>query len=272
MTREEEGAVNADLYTRKAAGYETSLLTGIQREFNRQRDEVLANVATVQRTFTGQRTKDYIDSLLNWEQADVAMKAAVEPALLAVIIETGMDAMQQIGMQPSTYDPYSEAITAWYQQRTTKVAEDVTDETEKQLHATLTEGVNAGESSYQLQPRIEAVMGLASTLRADLIAQTEIARAQSYADIAAWDQSGIVTAKEWYTAQDERVCKFCGPMHGRVIGLEENFYSKGDVPTEAGTNRKGEEMPYVCNHVYDDVVGAPLHPRCRCTLLPVRVR
>lgn len=56
MTREEEGAVKADLFTRKATGYETSLLTGIQRQFNRQRDEVLANVATVQRAFTGQRT------------------------------------------------------------------------------------------------------------------------------------------------------------------------------------------------------------------------
>lgn len=37
------------------------------------------------------RTKDYVDSILNWGQADAAMKRAVEPALLAVIIETGLD-------------------------------------------------------------------------------------------------------------------------------------------------------------------------------------
>ncbi len=48
------------------------------------------------------------------DQADAALKRAVEPALLAVIIETGLDAMQAIGMQPSEYDPYSEAITAWF--------------------------------------------------------------------------------------------------------------------------------------------------------------
>ncbi|NQX03686.1 hypothetical protein HQQ82_02615 [Rathayibacter sp. VKM Ac-2856] len=199
MTQDELGESKAQLYTRKAVGYESTLLTAIRGEFNRQGDEVLASVASVQRSIGG-RTKDCVDSLLNWEQADAAVKRAVEPALLAVIIETGLDAMQQIGMQPSGYDPYSEATTTWYQQRTTRVAVDVNDETEKQLRATLTEGVNAGESSHQLQARIEAVMGLAATLRADLIAQTEIARAQSYADVQAWCQSGVVSGKEWYTA------------------------------------------------------------------------
>lgn len=180
--------------------------------------------------------------------------------------------MQAIGMQPSEYDPYSEAITAWFNARTTKVASDVNDETEKQLRATLTEGVNAGESLHQLRARIELVMGLAATLRADLIAVTEVARAQSVADVNAWSQSGVVEGKEWFTAEDEKVCKFCGPMNGRVIGLEETFYSKGDVQVESGKNRKGETTNYTYKHDYDDVPGAPLHPRCRCTLLPVRIR
>lgn len=217
------------------------------------------------------RTKDYVDSILNWDQADATMKRAVEPALLAVIIETGLDAMQAIGMQPSEYDPYSEAITAWFNVRTTKVAANVNDETEKQLRATLTEGVNAGEGLHQLRARIEMVVGLAATLRAELIAVTEVARAQSVADVNAWSQSGVVEGKEWFTAEHEKVCKFCGPMNGRVIGLEETFYSKGDVQTETATSRKGEERTVVYKRD-DDVLGAPLRPRCRCTLLPVRVR
>jgi hypothetical protein len=147
---------------------------------------------------------------------------------------------------------------------------DVNDETEKQLRASLTAGINAGESTYQIRARVEQILGVASTMRADLITVTEVARAQSYADISAWDQSGNVTGKEWFTARDERVCNFCGPMDGRTIGLEENFYDKGDIQTESGKNRKGVETNFVYHHDYDNVPGAPLHPRCRCTLLPVR--
>lgn len=218
------------------------------------------------------KTKDYVTELLNWEEADDAMKAAIAPALFQVIIETGRDAMQAIGMEPSLYDPFTPAIREYQDLRTSKIAKDVNDETEKQLRASLTEGINAGESTHQIRARIELVMGIASTMRADLIAMTEVARAQSYADIAAWDQSGLVTAKEWYTARDERVCKFCGPMHGRVIDLEENFFNKGDIQVESGKNRKGEKTNFTYHHDYDSVSGAPLHPRCRCTLLPIRSR
>lgn len=200
------------------------------------------------------------------------MKATVDPALLQVIIETGKDAMQAIGLQPSQYDPFEAGIREYMAARTTKIAVDVNDETEKQLRASLTEGINAGESGYELRARVEAVMGLAATSRADLIAQTEVARAQSASDVFAWQQSGIVEGKEWYTAQDERVCRFCGPMHGRVIELTSNYFDKGDVQSEDYQNRDGDNKKAVYHHDYDDVPGAPLHPRCRCTLLPVRIR
>lgn len=200
------------------------------------------------------------------------MADAARPSLLQVIIDTGMDAMQQIGLEPSTYDPYSVAISEYLSNRVLKIATDVNDETEKQLRATLTEGINAGEGAHQLRARIETVMGIAATIRADLIAVTEVARAQSAADVEAWSQSGVVSGKEWYTAQDERVCKWCGPMHQTVIGLTDNYFNQGDVQTESGKNRKGEDATYTYHHDYDDVNGPPLHPRCRCVLLPVRIK
>ena len=218
------------------------------------------------------RTKDYVNDLLNWDQADDQMSKAIEPALMQVIIDTGKDAMEVLGMQPSLYDPFATGIRDYLANRTVKIATDVNDETEKQLRATLTEGINASESGFELRARVQAVMGYAATSRADLITQTEVARAQSASDIFAWTQSGVVTGKEWYTAHDELVCPFCGGMDGMIIDLEENFFDKGDIQTEPGTNRKGEETIFTQHHDYDDVPGAPLHPRCRCTLLPVRIR
>lgn len=219
----------------------------------------------------GARTKDYVTSLLDWDTADGEMKAAVTPSLLDAIIQAGQDAMELLGALSFVFDPYSEAIQRYHDARTTKIASDINDETEKQLRATLTEGINAGESTYQLAARVQAVMGIASTMRADLITRTEVARAQSAGDIFAWHQSGVVEGKEWYTAKDERTCKWCASMHGKVIGLDENYFNKGDRQVVDGKNRKGEETRFVMHHDYDDVPGAPLHPRCRCTLLPVLI-
>lgn len=216
------------------------------------------------------RAKDYVADLIQWDQYDEAMKQVLAPYLYAVIIELGQDAIQEIGLQPSEYDPYTPNIMRYQDERSTRIAVDVNDETEKQLRASITAGLTNGESTHQIRARVEQVFGVALTQRADLIAQTEVARAQTFGDLEAWGQSGLVEGKEWYTAHDEKVCKWCGPMDGTVIGLTETFFDKGDVQVEETTNRKGEKTTVTYKHDYDDVPGAPLHPRCRCVLLPVR--
>ena len=53
--------------------------------------------------------------------------------------------------------------------------------TEKQLRASLSQGVIPVESTFQLRARVEMIMGSASTMRADRIARTEVARAMDMA-------------------------------------------------------------------------------------------
>lgn len=86
--------------------------------------------------------------------------------------------------------------------------------------------------------------------RSRTIARTEITRASTEAEIQAYEQSGVVKGKEWYTALDERTCLECSAMHGKVLSIRENYADK-------------EETGYA------DVPGPALHPNCRCTLLPV---
>ncbi|WP_231454656.1 phage minor head protein [Arthrobacter sp. AK04] len=198
------------------------------------------------------------------------MIAAISPSIYQTITETGKDAMLSISQAPSMYDPFTDVIRKYILERTKKIAVDVNDETEKQLRASLVEGIDKSEGINQLRARIESIMGFAATVRADLIASTEVARAQSYADVQAWGQSGVVEAKEWYTAHDEHQCPFCSAMDGKIINLEENYFDKGDQQIAEGTNRNGDRKVQTYNHSYDHVLGPPLHPRCRCTLLPVR--
>ena len=247
------------------------MLQALRTQFDRQRDAILNNLTTVQRA-QKQRTKDYVTDLLDWSEYDEAMQKALAPYIYAVLVDAGADAMAVLGMAPSVYDPFTPALRKYQQTRSTKIAKDINDETEKQLRASIIEGINEGEGTYQIRARVESVMGIASTQRADLIAQTEVAKAQSFADIEAWSQSGVVEAKELYTAMDERVCRQCGPLHGTVIPLRDNFFNKGDTQTTTYTNRNGDERSVTFKYDYDDVFGPAIHPRCRCTLLPVRIR
>ena len=59
----------------------------------------------------------------------------------------------------------------------------------------------------------------------------------------------------WCTAEDERVCPWCGPVHGKVVGAEDNFFNQGDV-------LEAEGQTLALNYRAIDV--PPLHPNCRC--------
>jgi hypothetical protein len=56
-----------------------------------------------------------------------------------------------------------------------------------------------------------------------------------------------VVVKKFSTAGDERVCPFCGPLDGKVVGLEETFPGIGGLVPNT----------YV----------PPVHPQCRCTII-----
>ena len=80
--------------------------------------------------------------------------------------------------------------------------------------------------------------------RADMIARTETANAQTKGSLASYQSQGT-EGKEWLTSGDERVCEIC-------LG------NAGDGPIPVGSPFSSGDM------------GPAAHPRDRCTLLPVR--
>jgi SPP1 gp7 family putative phage head morphogenesis protein len=257
--------------------FEAQLASAAAAQFNDQRDQILAHLDTSkigksygkkikgkQPTYT---RKDWLQDLIDWAAASASFAEAIKPIVHATLLQAGRDATQDLGIDAGWFDPFTPAIVEYFQNRSTKIAEDVTDETEKQLRASLSQGVLAGESTFELRARVEAVMGSASTMRADNIARYEVTHAQTYGDIQAWTQSGVVEGKEWYTAHDEHVCPGCSSMDGKILKLSENFFDKGD---ELIVDRPGKDTPYRLKLDYENIGGCPLHNRCRCVLLPVR--
>jgi hypothetical protein len=56
-------------------------------------------------------------------------------------------------------------------------------------------------------------------VKRDIVIIPSIDMTTNIASEEAWRQSEVVEAKEWFTAKDERVCEFCGPMNGKTVGL-----------------------------------------------------
>lgn len=266
--REEAGEAKSERYRERGEVFEGHMLTALRGVFEQQRLALIEGAKTknlagyATKRYTKKDKKDYLNALAEWAQYDEQLAAALAPILFALIAETGKDALGQVGADPDDFNPVSQDVLDYYQARAGKIAVDVNGETEKQIRATLSQGIDAGDDDHALLARIEAVMGAALTYRAERIARTEVARAQGFADTAAWTQSALVSGKEFYCVNDERSCPFCRSVDGTIVELASNFYSLGDVlVTDAGT----------LNVSYDDVATPPLHPSCRCQVLPVTV-
>ena len=246
------------------------MMTVLRAQFEKQRADILS--ASTTKSFrakgypgvkvTKADKRDYLAALLVWADYDESMAKALEPILFALIAETGKSAMGEVNLDPSMFNPTSQAVLDYYKERAGKIATGVNAETEKQLRATLSQGIDAGEADDELQARIEGVMGAALSYRTDRIARTEVTRAQGFADNEAWRQSGVVTGQEFYCVRDERTCPFCLQTDGTIVGLDSNFYSLGDVVVAGGKT---------LNITYDDVSTPPLHANCRCRVLPVTI-
>lgn len=208
----------------------------------------------------------------NFDDYAEELSKALKPLYFNIITSTGYSAITELrynGADVPNFDPYKKNIQDWFNTKAEKVGGDVNAETEKQLRATLQQGIAANETNNELRARVEDVFGYASTRRADNIARTESARAQTYADVAAWQQSGVVVEKRWYTARDERVCPYCSYMDGTVVGVSKNFFNKGDSLEVDYTTAGGKDTTGTLNFGYDSIKGAPLHSSCRCVLIPI---
>jgi hypothetical protein len=64
---------------------------------------------------------------------------------------------------------------------------------------------------------------------------------------------------EWSAEFD--ACEFCLALNGMVVGLEESFAPLG------GSVDGGDGGKYQVT--YESINHPPLHPNCRCSILPV---
>jgi hypothetical protein len=102
--------------------------------------------------------------------------------------------------------------------------------------------------------------GLAwSRTRAELMARTTSIWALNEGAHQFYIDAGFAR-EEWMTTDDEALCLFCAAMDGKTNATSQPFWEAGDMMAD----KEGITIQFPF-----DVQHPPLHPNCRCSLLPV---
>ena len=139
--------------------------------------------------------------------------------------------------------PMNNKAVEFLQDHTFDNIKDMTEEISNDLKAELSRGIINGEGITKLKKRVSKVFDVGNN-RAEIIAITEVGRAENQGKLLAMKGSGLDMKKQWLSAHDDRTSDICKHLDGQIVGLDEDFHYKdwsGQSP--------------------------PSHPRCRSVLL-----
>ena len=220
-------------YVTRAEAYEKRMITALKAMFTAQETEALSKLNAGSR------------DLLDKNEAKVQYKKLATPILtdlLKVSIDNGRELIKPKPVHteaaPPEKPPLNQSALRWLLTRIGWAAEQISEETARELSVALAEGFELGESMPDIAKRVQAVFDGCSKRRSILIARTETITASSQGTIEGYKEADIEQA-EFLSALDDRLCDDCDSMNGEVFNL-------------------------------DDTGGIiPIHPDCRCCWIPV---
>ena len=231
---------------------EQLITLSVEDVFSRQQAQVIRPQNIAKATLGGE--------LLEEDEWNKELAGLVEPSLFTPVQRGGNEALRRINVDIPEWieDP---RIAQSLKRSSLRFARNVNKTTFRELKLTLIDSLNAGESSGVIASKLRRVFDdKLSRHQAEAIARSEYTRAQSLGQIEAWKQTGVVHKKVWLASGD--ACPFCLEMNGKVIGIDENFQNEG-----SSMSVEYNERMISMNFGYTDVIGPPLHPNCRCTIV-----
>ncbi len=97
--------------------------------------------------------------------------------------------------------------------------------------------------------------------RADMLAKTGAIWSMNEGAQQRYRAAGV-KAEEWLTTKDDARCPYCKGMDGVVVRTGDPFWPAGSEYGNPEIVDRSLKLPYEVQH-------PPLHPRCRCSLIPV---
>lgn len=177
------------------------------------------------------------------------------------------DELRRIGVEPGESDittilrqpVHRDKLELMYT-RSFGELDGITSATQQQLRRELTDGLAKGHDpetiARNMTDRVEGI----KRNRASVLAQTEVIRSHSEFTLDRYEQIagdiGVTVRAEFTTAGDDRVCAICEALEGETYSITEMRTST--FSPEGFEDRAVNEFP----------VQPPVHPRCRCSVIP----
>jgi HK97 family phage portal protein len=228
------------------------LAKAIASFFRHQKASVLEHV----KALPDLETKAH-DEFFNLEHWSKAMAEALRPVVQLYADDSARKTVTRIGATLDLFNVTQPKLKEGVDKATMIFCKETNDTTSqeigvaiKELRASLTEGLQAGEYNNQLAKRVGAIFENAEVYRSWRIAVTEANRAQHAAQFTVAKESGIVKGKRWILSSE--ACDKCKPLANKVVPLEEIFTN-----VDFG------------NKAYSAIEYPPLHPACRCDCIEV---
>jgi len=236
----------------------------LKQYFDREEQEVVERLHAADRKAAGQKiSSSDIENILISVVAENKIAADLLLPLVREILEqSGKDVVDFVGGDVE-FDANTEAVRQFMRVDALKGLRVMNKTTKSLLRKALAQAVEEGLGPIVTARKIRDVFTEARQMRALRVARTETLKAANRGALEAYRQSGVVVGKEWFTSLDEGVCQWCGPLHGKVQALDNNFFNEG----ESYLGNKGGILRFNL----EDIPTPPLHPNCRCTLIPITI-
>lgn len=257
----------------KITQQEEEIGLSVSKIFDRQVKAVLEKIEGA--SAPTQELVTEIESILaskRWNKQLIdALRPYLEDSLLAGL-DIGRQTLEKLSALPVTFEKRGDDLRAYARSESVRLADraanSVNGYTAVRFREILGDGVANGETVPQLADRVkewakaEGDAERQTKRRALTIARTESQRASRRAEVEAWKASGVVTGKTWLLAPDP--CEFCEAaseaFSNNAVDIDGSFYEKGsEIQGKDGGTMVAD---------YESIDGPPLHPNCRCSLMP----
>lgn len=225
---------------------EANFKNKVSQFIDKVRDEALANLPEeVPKTY---RKKQ----LFNKDELLVTAELDFTPLLTSVAIKSGQEALDLIDSD----NPYIPDVENLIKGNIRRFTGSMLSTEQDKMAKIISQGIKNGLSIPQIRASMLEAFDQLNKVQADRVTRTEVLRISNQSAVDAWAQSGVVEGKQWLTAEDDRVDGDCKELNGRIISLSDTYLDKGASIGDFTNN-------------YADVDEPPLHPNCRCVVLPV---
>jgi len=163
-------------------------------------------------------------------------------------VNIALDQLERIGVG-FDYTLVNTRAQDWAKRYSAELITNINDTTKQAVQQAVERWYGNGEP---LSALVDDLQPTFSKRRAKLISQTETTRSAAEGARAGFRESGVVTGMVWKTANDERVCPYCGSLHGQIVSLDGAFYDALPPDLQQRTKRRFETPP--------------AHPGCRCRI------